>query len=432
MANMDCNIQKVDILIIGSGMSALTIADNLSDDLNYLIVEKGDENNNPIDINYVKDNFNVEYPFSIGLGGTTRLWHKGYTKLTKNDYKKWNVDISFLKRLIRKKNEILKFKKLKNIKINYKEKKSKLIINKNDQFIIDKKKIWLNCDILHLDSDCCVLKIKNKEIKLEFKKCIIAAGGLGSPLIVEENFNLKPKPFTDHIMTDIGIIKKNSAKVNNIGESKFEKIIHFSTCKHTGLSTAFYLRDSYTKTIDKNVIFSKSKLIDYYNKKQFIKLLFLLFSNVNLLVEIINIKFGIKLPTKYCKVVIVSEQFPQDNFVFNNKNGGIIVNWSIKEDEINAIYNNFEEIKKKNRWFQLDILDRDEVRPNHFSSSHFSSSLPLGDVIETDFSLKGFKNIYVCDGSIIPTSGFANTGLTIQALACLLAEDMNEHFFGQK
>jgi choline dehydrogenase-like flavoprotein len=34
----------------------------------------------------------------------------------------------------------------------------------------------------------------------------------------------------------------------------------------------------------------------------------------------------------------------------------------------------------------------------------------------------GLENLYVCDGSLIPGSGYANTGLTIAALALRMAD----------
>jgi choline dehydrogenase-like flavoprotein len=37
----------------------------------------------------------------------------------------------------------------------------------------------------------------------------------------------------------------------------------------------------------------------------------------------------------------------------------------------------------------------------------------------------GTANLFVCDGSLLPATGYANTGLTIGALALRMAETIN-------
>ena len=51
----------------------------------------------------------------------------------------------------------------------------------------------------------------------------------------------------------------------------------------------------------------------------------------------------------------------------------------------------------------------------------------MGDVAETsvidsDHRVWGVPNLFVCDGSVMPTQGSANPALTIMALASRLAE----------
>ena len=47
-----------------------------------------------------------------------------------------------------------------------------------------------------------------------------------------------------------------------------------------------------------------------------------------------------------------------------------------------------------------------------------------------DMNLKvyAFSNVYICDGSAIPASGYSNTGLTIAALAVRLADHLKGRY----
>jgi choline dehydrogenase-like flavoprotein len=63
------------------------------------------------------------------------------------------------------------------------------------------------------------------------------------------------------------------------------------------------------------------------------------------------------------------------------------------------------------------------------SSSHHSGTARMGhtrksSVCDAKGQVWGVKGLYVADGSIIPASGFANTGLTIGALALRLGDEI--------
>ena len=49
---------------------------------------------------------------------------------------------------------------------------------------------------------------------------------------------------------------------------------------------------------------------------------------------------------------------------------------------------------------------------------------PDNSVIDADHRVWGVPNLFVCDGSVMPTQGSANPALTIMALAARLAERM--------
>jgi choline dehydrogenase-like flavoprotein len=57
---------------------------------------------------------------------------------------------------------------------------------------------------------------------------------------------------------------------------------------------------------------------------------------------------------------------------------------------------------------------------HHSGTARLSADAETG-VCDVDGRVHGVTNLYVCDGSLIPSSGIANTGLTIAALALRLA-----------
>jgi choline dehydrogenase-like flavoprotein len=71
-----------------------------------------------------------------------------------------------------------------------------------------------------------------------------------------------------------------------------------------------------------------------------------------------------------------------------------------------------------------DILQID--RYAHLVGGCVMSDSPETGVIDADHRAWGIPNLFVCDGSVMPTQGSANPALTIMALASRLAERLGE------
>jgi choline dehydrogenase-like flavoprotein len=107
---------------------------------------------------------------------------------------------------------------------------------------------------------------------------------------------------------------------------------------------------------------------------------------------------------------------------------GINRRWELDENFViqsdKAINSFIERIRHLIKDFQL-FTDWSEYV---FSSSHHSgtarmSSTPNDGVCDENGRVYGLSNLFVCDGSVIPGSGFVNTGLTITALAMRMADN---------
>jgi hypothetical protein len=78
---------------------------------------------------------------------------------------------------------------------------------------------------------------------------------------------------------------------------------------------------------------------------------------------------------------------------------------------------------------EVEIYDGWEQRLEsaaHHSGTARLASGPADGVCDPDCRVFGVPNLYVGDGALIPWSGFANTGLTIGALALRLADHLGE------
>jgi choline dehydrogenase-like flavoprotein len=72
----------------------------------------------------------------------------------------------------------------------------------------------------------------------------------------------------------------------------------------------------------------------------------------------------------------------------------------------------------------LDELDAYVDRSGDLllTSAHPQGGNAIGEVVEPDFRVRGFRNLYLCDASAFPSSVFVNPQLTVMGLAWLAAD----------
>ena len=149
------------------------------------------------------------------------------------------------------------------------------------------------------------------------------------------------------------------------------------------------------------------------------------------ILDFMSFKFGLRLPTRHYSILMVAEQPPSEYCaVWKDDDRSVIYRrWEFDEQYIATINGAINHLLSSMR----GIIKQSNIFSNWpdqiLSSSHHSGTARLSDtqlngVCDLNGKVHGISNLFVCDGSIIPGSGFANTGLTIVALAMRMADHL--------
>jgi choline dehydrogenase-like flavoprotein len=174
-------------------------------------------------------------------------------------------------------------------------------------------------------------------------------------------------------------------------------------------------------------------LSELRNEPLKLKNYFRLLCHADDILDILSFRFGLKWPTKRYSLLMVAQQPSDiDMSVWRDPVESTIVRkWTLSDAYIAKL-----EISIHRLIDQLDCKVSSNIFPNWAadlkSSAHHSGTArmhisPNAGVCDENAQVHGFSNLFVCDGSLIPSSGYANTGLTIAALALRLAQHLKQN-----
>jgi hypothetical protein len=271
---------------------------------------------------------------------------------------------------------------------------------------------------------------------------VLAAGGLGSPVLLQKLAERAPLPalrhagahYEDHPMGFVGEVEVrvplyrlwNYRVPGADGNLRLPLVV-----KRNGLHMSFqmrpaanYYRASRRERVD-------SVLNDLrrnpWNPLYYVKL----FKQWDDLLDILSFKFGIHLPTRHYTLLLCAQMptAPELSVWSRREESGQQVRvrrWHLDEQfrlDVQAAVDDvlawLAPVTRRSRVFngwQGDLRSA----AHHSGTARLSADAGSG-VCNPDGQVHGVANLYVCDGSLIPSSGIANTGLTIAALALRLA-----------
>lgn len=457
----------MQIIIIGAGLAGITVANRLHEKgYAITILERGTtEIKIPNDIKFESRAFGMNATHSWNIGGTTALWHGGLMPMSELEIesaqaesKIYNLkeELTFYYKKILGEKFGLKAKKLSasNVLESLLSKINKvgILIPKKPEKLTPAKgiKIITNINLIEFNTSrkriqSCIVHTSDLKTELPTDVIIVSAGGLGSPTIVKNMLNsagLENRNvghwLIDHPMGFVGKIKISKRfPTRAIIGSKFANGYllrngYSVLDEDSGLVHCIYLRPSATLNDNADLYEAKRQIATYRANKNILKLLKLLV-NKDILLEAMALKLNIRVPTKYYSLLIVSEQKPAfERYIYQQSNSSREVKWFVNENEILSIKRSIREFTEyfKDEIEEMNICE--DVATRLWSAAHHSGTCRMAassseGVVDKNLKIHGLDNAYVCDGSVLPRTGYSNTGITIMALSERLADHLCSH-----
>ena len=451
---------KPVLVIVGSGLAGSVLALTLSLDFDVIVIELTDSQANLFAVEGVPYD-DGPAPASFGLGGTMKLWHNGLIEIEDSIFSRaWPYSKHVLKpfyegawSLLAEDSPDLIFAEAAKLK------KSLVSMGISEKLLFNtlyypqkRSNLWTKFELSSAVtvirgraveicySDAEKGKITNIKVQVDDSFLdvfgdvfILSCGGLGTPLLLRSLKNKHPAKslkfsglyYEDHpaayvatlkIMAPIYRLWNSSCNLSGFLRQPL-KIIK------DDLEISFQLRPALELRSKKEV---KSILSRLRNNPLNIFLYPKLIFSLNDILEIASIKMGIRFPTNKYSVLMVAEQNPnRKSFVMGCNPSKINVDWRIDSSYLRTLSYAISSFIQ-----QLGVVEDYYVYPkwsqNLSSSCHHSGTARMAKsseegVCDENARIFGFDNLYICDGSIIPASGSANTGLTIAALALKLS-----------
>jgi hypothetical protein len=450
------------ILFIGAGLAACMAAHELADDFEVIILDRSSNDRPTI--------LDVGFPsgggtrIAYGRGGTTQLWHNGLIPISKRNFERYwpknfntvvdNYDAAY---------QILGGTSQVKLGLARKELVSELCMQGvpenllgeslfyphrrvNSSNILRHRKInWINGAIseFRFSGPCRtvlseVSVITKNGLRTERADVfVLAAGGLNTPGIIREIYRsaglgskqgLMPGlTFEDHPMSVVAGFRTaaplyrlwNWRLPDGSGTIRVPLVTNID-----GIDYAFYIKPSYSE-------FTKSRFLSHLSELRNNPLSFenigAVLRNKNDLFEVFSLKLGLNYPTEnYVLLMVAGQKCSTGGSVRNLSDGTLIVDWNLTQTYLNNTDRAIDSVLESISGFVKGISKMD-WRSSVKSSAHFSATAPMASdplqgVCDQLNRVFGFDNVYTIDGSAIPSSGYANTGLTIAAMAKRFAQ----------
>jgi nucleoside-diphosphate-sugar epimerase len=149
--------------------------------------------------------------------------------------------------------------------------------------------------------------------------------------------------------------------------------------------------------------------------------------------DIISMKFGIRIPTSHYSIFMQAGMRPSEERSISRSldaaTGRNVIHrkWVLSEADLATVRDAIENFAGGLRAVARSVTILSNWSDALTTSAHHSgtarvSRTPGDGACDADGRIHGLENIFIADGSAVPASGIANTGLTIAALGLRLAD----------
>lgn len=465
---------KPRAVIVGAGLGGCMLAHALAASHEVVLVERGAE---ALDPRYpVVDTGLSAGPdphLGAGLGGSTQLWHNGLIEIEEEIFAAhWPIPKSALDGHYAQAFELLAGTPLTQVAQGIADLRRRyLALGLPDGLLQGlyyprwPRNVWDSLGLkgrvevvpgdvvdFELDGEFRVTRLTVAEAgqrrQLTGDVFILAAGGLGSPVLLQKLRQRVDLPalrhagahYEDHPMGFVGEVEVtvplyrlwNYRLPGTDGNLRLPLVV-----REGGLHMAYQLRPAanYHRNSRRERVGSVLNTLrrNPWNPLHYIKL----FSHWDDILDILSFKFGIHLPTRHYTLLLCA-QMPTDPAlsVWSETDPATgaerrVRHWQLGDDfrrhldaSVDSVLAWLAPVTKKARVFsgwQAQLRSA----AHHSGTARMSADAASG-VCDAQGRVHGMANLYVCDGSLIPSSGIANTGLTIAALALRLASHLQQ------
>ena len=447
-------VAMASIVIIGAGLAGSLLASRLASRHRVTLIEQS-RRSVPLRVIDRGRPAALDPHVAAGLGGTTAYWHNGLIELEASDYAAWPLPATELQRFIPAAHDALSGASITRVRDIAAELRTGLaaagaparLLGSPMFYPARRRNVWHAENVVARGVATIVGRVDRLTIddggrvrgvvlhggtEITGDIVILAAGGLGSPAILQASgasaFNYAGRFYFDHPVGFVGEITV-SADLNRLW-NRFDRELQGSVrlpfCVATPpLKFAFYLRPAGPTALK-----AKSVLSDLRNRPLDPRLYAKLLLHTNDIVEALSLRAGVNIPTRRFVLYMSAEQPVQDERAIAGTPGAVTRDWRLDENffaaanqAIRHLLAELAPIVARSTVFERWPDDL-QTAAHHCGTCRMAATAEAG-VADPDGRVFGTTNLYVCDGSAIPAAGYANTGLTIGALALRLAESIH-------
>ena len=223
------------------------------------------------------------------------------------------------------------------------------------------------------------------------------------------------------------------------------KLKHGLQEKHKFANSVFYLRPSFSEGFNNRTEKLKNQLLTVRSKLKSFRLPIseglALIKDLNMVTQIIQYKTGFMSHHQLTDCLFVTEQRPSMDSKLEltdelNEYGNykVKISWKLSDEDIQEVVglktfidSSLMSLNGATATYDSEVFDwRDRLASaaHHLGTVRMSEDASTG-CVDINLKLHGFDDIYVCDGSVFPTSGNANPTMTCMALASRLGESLS-------
>jgi choline dehydrogenase-like flavoprotein len=444
------------IVIIGAGLAGSLLASRLAARHRVIVIEQS-RGTVPLRVLDRGRPAGLDPHVGMGLGGTSSLWHNGLIELEASDYAAWPLRRDDLAAHIANAHMALAGAGIERVRTIAADLRNGLAaagvpaecLGSPMFYPARRRNLWRSENVATRGVETVIARVERLALDdagrvrgavllgspdpVAGDVFILAAGGLGSPAILQASganaFKNAGRFYFDHPVGFVGEITLR-ADLNRLW-NRFDNALQGSvrlplTVAMPQQKFAFYLRPAGPTALK-----AKSVLSDLrnspYDPHNYLRLLM----RTNDIIEALSLRAGINIPTRRFVLYMSAEQLPQEERAIAGQPGTVTRDWRLDDDflrttraAIDRLLDALAPIIARRTVFD-DWAENLETAAHHCGTCRMAATAETG-VCDKDGRVFGTSNLFVCDGSAIPAAGYANTGLTIGALALRLAESIHD------